>query len=106
MRRIARGNVPVRVAVGLHFGPVIQGNVGVEDRLEFTTLGDTVNVANRLQNMTRQYDTGALISKASIDAAERFGPLPDALKARCRDLGPVPIVGHEKPVHLFAVDRA
>jgi adenylate cyclase len=105
VRRTARGNVSVHVALGLHFGPVIQGNVGVEDRLEFTTLGDTVNVASRLQNMTRQYGAGVLMSAATVAAAERFGPLPDAIKARCRDLGPVQIAGHDAPVHLVAIDR-
>jgi adenylate cyclase len=105
LRRTARGNVSVHVAIGVHFGAVIQGNVGIEDRLEFTTLGDTVNVASRLQNMTRQHDTGILVSRAAIDAAERSAPLPPAIKARCRDLGPLPLVGHEALVDLVAIDR-
>ncbi len=99
------GQMATSVGIGLHFGTVVQGNVGTSSRLEFTTLGDTVNVANRLEGMTRQYDAGILLSKETIDAAERFKELPRGLKRRLRDLGPLPIAGHEAPVHVFAVAR-
>jgi adenylate cyclase len=102
--RLAVGKSATTVGVGIHFGPVIQGNVGIADRLEFTTLGDTVNVASRLENMTRQFDAGILLSREAVDAAERSSPLPAELKARCRDLGLQPLVGHE-PVHIVAIDR-
>jgi adenylate cyclase len=101
---IAVGRVATTVGIGIHFGPVIQGNVGIADRLEFTTLGDTVNVASRLESMTRQYDAGILLSLEAVAAAERSSPLPADLKARCRDLGLQPIVGHT-PIHIIAIDR-
>jgi adenylate cyclase len=103
-QRIAVGKVASTVGIGIHFGPVIQGNVGIADRLEFTTLGDTVNVASRLESMTRQFDAGILLSLETVAAAERSSPLPADLKARCRDLGLQPIVGHT-PIHLIAIDR-
>jgi adenylate cyclase len=101
---IAVGRVATTVGIGIHFGPVIQGNVGIADRLEFTTLGDTVNVASRLESMTRQFDAGILLSLENLAAAERSSPLPADLKARCRDLGLQPIVGHT-PIHIIAIDR-
>jgi adenylate cyclase len=101
---IAVGRVATTVGIGIHFGPVIQGNVGIADRLEFTTLGDTVNVASRLESMTRQFDAGILLSLENLAAAERSCPLPADLKARCRDLGLQPIVGHT-PIHIIAIDR-
>ncbi len=101
---IAVGRVATTVGIGIHFGPVIQGNVGIADRLEFTTLGDTVNVASRLESMTRQFDAGILLSLEAVAAAERSSPLPADLKARCRDLGLQPIVGHT-PIHIIAIDR-
>jgi adenylate cyclase len=103
-RLVAVGRVATTVGVGIHFGPVIQGNVGIADRLEFTTLGDTVNVASRLESMTRQFDAGILLSLETVAAAERSSPLPADLKARCRDLGLQPIVGHT-PIHIIAIDR-
>jgi adenylate cyclase len=101
---IAVGRVATTVGIGIHFGPVIQGNVGIADRMEFTTLGDTVNVASRLESMTRQFDAGILLSLETLAAAERSSPLPAELKARCRDLGQQPIVGHT-PIHIIAIDR-
>src|SRR5204863_101339 len=61
--------------------------------------------ANRLEGMTQQYDAGVLLSRETIEAAERFQPLPPGLEARLRDLGPLPIAGHEAPVHVFALSR-
>ena len=104
-RLVAVGRAATTVGIGIHFGPVIQGNVGIADRMEFPTLGDTVNVASRLENMTRQYDAGILLSQEALAAAERSSPLPAELKARCRDLGPQPIVGHEAAVHMIAIAR-
>jgi len=105
VRRVARGNVPVAVCIGLHFGPVIQGNVGIADRLEFATLGDTVNLASRLEGMTRDHGAGMLVSRGTIAAAERSGPLSAGIAARCRDLGVLPIAGHAAPIHVIAIDR-
>lgn len=103
-QRIAVGKVATTVGIGIHYGPVIQGNVGIADRLEFTTLGDTVNVASRLESMTRQFDAGILLSQEALAAAERSSPLPSDLEARCRDLGLQAVVGHT-PIHIIAIDR-
>ena len=103
--RSQRGLMSTRVGIGLHYGRVVQGNVGIADRLEFTTLGETVNVASRLESMTRPFGTGIVLSRDTIEAAERFKPLPAGLKARMRDLGMQPISGHEASLHLFAIDR-
>jgi adenylate cyclase len=103
--RVARGYIPVTVGLGIHYGPVIQGNVGIEDRLEFTTLGDTVNLASRLEGMTRQHGAGILISCETLEAAERSNPLPPEIRSRCRDLGYLPIAGHEAPIDVIAIDR-
>lgn len=103
--RSQHGLMSTTVSIGLHFGRVVQGNVGIADRLEFTTLGDTVNVANRLEGMTRQHDAGILLSWQTIEAAERFQVLPPGIKARLRDLGSLPIAGHEASLHVFAIRR-
>jgi adenylate cyclase len=105
VRRKARGQVTARIALGVHYGPVIQGNVGIADRLEFTALGDTVNVASRLESMTRRHRAAILLSREALEAAERAGPLPPALRERCRDLGELAIAGHDAPVHLIAIRR-
>lgn len=53
--RTRRGEDAIAVSLGLHFGPAILGDIGTERRLEFATLGDTVNVASRLEELTRTF---------------------------------------------------
>lgn len=67
--RAAEGQPPVDVGVGVHYGDVILGNMGDERRLEFAVIGDTVNVAARLQALTRDRDESVLISGDAVDAA-------------------------------------
>lgn len=52
--RAAGGHDPVRFGIGLHVGPVTFGNVGTEDRLDFTVIGPAVNRAARLESLTKE----------------------------------------------------
>jgi class 3 adenylate cyclase len=52
-KRAAREAQRLSIAIGVHFGPVVVGNLGSENRLEFTVVGDVVNVASRLEEATR-----------------------------------------------------
>lgn len=70
---------PVRIGIGAHFGPVFAGVVGDDARLEFTVLGDTVNVASRLEQLTRATDGGLIASVALVNRAgetQGWRPLP------------------------------
>jgi len=61
------GLKPVRVGVGVHAGPVVMGNIGDARRLEFAVIGDTVNVASRLERLTRTLETDLVLSAAAVD---------------------------------------
>ena len=60
--RTANGLDPVRVSIGVHFGPVILGDIGPARRLEFAVVGDTVNVASRLETSTRALGCQCVVS--------------------------------------------
>src|SRR5882757_7229042 len=80
-QRACRNEGAVRIAVGIHYREVVQGNVGSEKRLELTLVGDTVNIASRVEAHCRTLDasvpvTGefmaALLAEGSLELAKAF----------------------------------
>jgi adenylate cyclase len=61
-RRLEGGQVPLRFGIGLHIGPVMYGNIGVDERLEFTVIGAAANEAARLEAMCKTLDRPLLLS--------------------------------------------
>ncbi len=82
--REAEGREPVRLSVGVHYGPVILGDIGSARRMEFATLGDTVNVAARLEAATRELSCAIAVSQSVIDAI----PEPSAKESYCKAMRP------------------
>lgn len=70
-----RGAPPLKVSAGLHFGPAIVGNIGPSRRLEFAVVGDTVNVASRLEAASRELGCSIVASDALMQrAGQGAGP--------------------------------
>jgi adenylate cyclase len=95
-KRAGRGAVAIPLSIGLHHGPAVVGNTGTEERLEFTVIGDTVNIASRLESLTRDIGCRIAVSAACLAAAKVAGGELPAL----RHLGPVPVRGRVEPVDV------
>jgi adenylate cyclase len=91
--RAAGGHDPVRFGIGLHVGPVTFGNIGTEDRLDFTVIGPAVNRASRLEGLTKQLGVPVLAS-AEFNAACSI-PL--------KSLGKHGLRGVPEPVEVFTL---
>ncbi|MCJ2072448.1 adenylate/guanylate cyclase domain-containing protein [Methylobacterium sp. J-030] len=93
--RARDGQDSVRIGIGAHLGDAFVGALGSEHRLEFTVIGDVVDVAQRLEALTRSIPTEAIVSEALFTAGRTAGsspglwqPLPEAtLKGRVSPIG-------------------
>jgi adenylate cyclase len=100
-QREAEGLVPLRMGVGLHYGPVVLGDIGSERSMAFATVGDTTNVASRLQALTRDLDARVVASGALVAAVEReaaSAALLEGLKPR----GAHVLRGRDTPIDVWA----
>jgi class 3 adenylate cyclase len=94
--RAARGMPPVRLRIGVHSGPAVVGNIGAPGRMNYTLIGDTVNVAQRLEGLGKAEDPEAeTVILASADTIRGCDPGVEAAS-----LGPQPLRGRGHPVEV------
>ena len=87
------GRPPIAVGIGLNTGLVNVGNMGSDRRLAWTVMGDNVNLASRLEGITKQYHSKLVISEATYrEVASQFV---------CRELDKIKVKGKNQPVNIY-----
>jgi adenylate cyclase len=97
--RQAAGQWPLAIGIGIHSGRVLAGTIGAEDRLEFTVIGDTVNVAERLQEVGKSLGAPLLVSETSFELAREHNDDPPPLTI----IDTVAIRGRRATVTIYGI---
>ncbi|MEO6454307.1 MAG: adenylate/guanylate cyclase domain-containing protein, partial [Ginsengibacter sp.] len=92
--RVLNNQAPVQIGVGMHTGPLIMGITGDHERLDATTISDTVNTASRLESLTKYYKAGIIISEETLQQI----PAPETFLLR--HLGIVQLKGKYAPISI------
>jgi adenylate cyclase len=91
----AKTGLPVKNGVGVHTGEAVVGEMGSKGRSEYTAIGDTVNLAARLESITKDFKSPIVISEATYQLVKG--------EFSARALGEVTVKGREEPVRIYAV---
>jgi class 3 adenylate cyclase/HAMP domain-containing protein len=94
--RLRKEQPTIKIGIGIHRGEVVMGTIGFTSRIESTVIGDTVNVAARVEGLTRKYDCPILVTE-SVVAAIRY---PRAFNLRLVD-DSVKVKGKSEPVAIY-----
>jgi adenylate cyclase len=98
--RCRENEPPLAIGIGLNYGPAVIGDVGSEQSLSFTVIGDTVNTASRLQALTRNLETPLVVGDALVCAA-KSGAAGAALIGRLQDRGEHLVRGRESAIRIW-----
>lgn len=93
----AAGETPIAIGIGLNSGPAIVGSIGSPQRLEFTAIGNTINVASRIEGLTKTLKEPLLLTEWTMEALRNPIPL--------REFDPQEVRGVNKPVRVFTPAR-
>jgi len=101
VERSRTGEATIGIGIGVHYGDVVVGNIGDARRLEYTVLGDTANVASRLERLTRYASSTLIVSDDLVRAARGCGVEPTTIVQGLRRDETRTVRGRQEPVAVW-----
>lgn len=96
-KRTKKGLLEIQMGIGVHTGPLVAGNIGTTERMEYTVIGDTVNLCSRLEQMTKSLKRAVLVSETTAALVEEEFEL--------QELTTIEVRGRKEKVTVFYLDN-
>ena len=92
---VKEGRKPIAIGIAIHSGKAVAGNIGSQEKVQYTVIGDAVNVASRMESANKDYGTDLIVSQPVYLATKEHYEF--------RDIGEKPIRGRSESVHIYQV---